>query len=58
MDLYTLLITLIVFGLAFYVIQSLLPIAQPFKNAALAVLVVILIVYLLGGHLGHTLVIK
>jgi uncharacterized membrane protein len=59
MDLVSLLIIVIVFGLLAYVIQSLLPMPAPFKNAAMAVLVLILIVYLLSGvHLGHTLFIK
>lgn len=48
MDLITLLIALIVFGVIFYIVNNLLPIAQPFKNVALAVVCVILIVWLLS----------
>jgi uncharacterized membrane protein len=58
MDLISLLIVLIVFGLLAYVVQSLLPMPAPFKNAALAVLVLILVIYLLGGLHGHTLVLR
>lgn len=60
MDLYSLLIVILVFGLLFYAIQTLLPMPAPFKNAALVVLILILVVYLLNGvHLGmHTVLIK
>jgi hypothetical protein len=44
----------IVFGLLFYAVQTLLPMPAPFKNVALLLLILIFIVYLLGGlHLGH-----
>lgn len=53
MDLVSLLILALVFGLIFYGIQSLLPLAPPFKNVALLILILIFVVYLLGGlHLG------
>lgn len=48
MDLISLLIVLIVFGVIFYIVNNLLPIAQPFKNIALAVVCIILLVWLLS----------
>lgn len=48
MDLLSLLVVLIVFGVIFYIVNNLLPIAQPFKNIALAVVCVILLVWLLS----------
>ena len=43
----SLLIAVIIIGLLFYVL-SLLPIAQPWKNIATVILVVIVIIWLLG----------
>jgi hypothetical protein len=42
-----LLVTVIIIGLLFYVV-SVLPIGQPWKNIATAILVVIAIIWLLG----------
>ena len=51
----SLLIVVLVLGLLLYVVQ-ILPIAQPFKTAAIVIVAVIAVVYLLGylpgGH-GH-----
>ena len=47
MDLISLLVLIIVFGLIYYVL-TLLPLPQPFKNIAVVVLVLILILILLG----------
>jgi len=47
----TLLIMLIVFGIIWYVV-TLLPIVEPFKSIALAIVGLILVVYLLGVLFG------
>ncbi len=47
MSLISLLIAIIVFGLIFYVVQTLLPLPQPWKNIALVVVCLIAIVVLL-----------
>jgi hypothetical protein len=41
------LVAILVIGLIYYLI-TLLPVAQPFKNIALVIVIVIAIVYLLG----------
>jgi hypothetical protein len=48
MDLVGLLIAVLIFGLIYW-LWTLLPIPQPFKNVALAILIIIAIVWLLGG---------
>lgn len=48
----TLLIVILVLGLLLYLVQ-LLPLAQPFKTAAMVVVVVIGVIYLLGLLPGH-----
>jgi hypothetical protein len=54
MDLVSLLVIVIVFGVLFWLLQTIIPIAQPMKNIALAILGIIFILYLLDGvHLGH-----
>lgn len=51
MSLVGLLIAVIVVGLLVYLIRM-LPIDEPFKNIAIIVLVIILIIWLLGGLTG------
>lgn len=54
MDLVSLLILVIVFGIFFYLIQTVIPMPPPFKTAALVILSLILVMYLLDGlHAGH-----
>lgn len=54
MDLISLLIIIVIFGVLFWVFQALIPIPQPFKNAALAVIVIFFLLYMLDGfHVGH-----
>ena len=48
MPLVQLLIVLIVLGLVWYLIETFLPIAEPFKMVIRIVIVLILILYLLG----------
>lgn len=56
MTIIDLLIVIIVFGLLFYMVQTLLPLPAPFRTVTQVVLMVLLIVWLLGGlHLGHPL---
>lgn len=52
MSLVGLLIAVIVVGLLAYCV-TLLPIPQPFKNIAIIILVLIVIVWLLSGFTGH-----
>jgi hypothetical protein len=47
MDLISLLVLVIVFGLVYYLI-TLLPLPAPFKNVALIILILIAIILLLG----------
>ncbi len=59
MDLVSLLIVVIVFGLVAWLILSVIPMPGPFKTIALVILVIIMIAYLLDGHnLGHLRFIK
>ena len=59
MDLINLLVFIIIFGLIFYAVQNLLPLPAPFRNAALLVVIVVFVLYLLGGlHLGHPLFLR
>lgn len=64
MDLIQLLVLVIVMGLVFWLVQAFLPIPQPFKNIALAILVVIVCVWLLSAvglcslPAGHGIVIR
>jgi hypothetical protein len=51
MSLVGLLIAVLVIGLIFYLIRM-LPIAEPFKSAALVILIVLVIVWLLSGFGG------
>ena len=54
MDLMTLLIVIIIFGMAFWAIQSVIPMAPAFKTAAVVVLAIFFVIYLLDGwHNGH-----
>lgn len=59
MDLINLLIFVIVVGMVCYIVQ-LLPMAQVFKNVALAIVLFIFVLYLLAGlpSFGHHLVIR
>lgn len=54
MDLIGLLILIIVFGILFWLVQSVLPLPPPFKTAAIVVLALFLILVLLDqiGYLG------
>lgn len=55
-SLISLFVIVIVFGLLFYVVQSLLPLPAPFKNVALIILVLFLVIYLLDSFGAfHTL---
>lgn len=55
MDLISLLIVVIIFGVIFWLVQSVVPMPQPFKTAALVILALIFILYLLNGvGLIHT----
>jgi hypothetical protein len=47
MDLISLFVIIIVFGLIFYCVQALMPIPQPFKNVALVIVVLFFILFLL-----------
>jgi len=49
MDLVQLLVVIIVLGLVFWLVQTFLPIPQPFKNAVLGILVIVVIVWLLSA---------
>ena len=48
MPILTIFVVLIVFGLAFWLVDALLPIPAPFKTAIKVLLVVVLIVWLLS----------
>lgn len=54
MDLVGLLVLVLVFGLLFWLVQSVLPLPPPFKTVAIVILCIILILVLLDqvGYLG------
>jgi len=54
MDLVSLFVIIVVFGILFYLVQSVLPLPPPFRMAALVILCLILILVLLSsiGYLG------
>lgn len=59
MDLVSLLILVLVFGVLFWLVGSVIPMPQPFKTAATVILALILIIMLLNGlHLNHGIYLK
>lgn len=55
MDLINLLLLVLIWGVIFWVVESVIPMAPPFKAAARIILAVILILFMLDSlHLGHT----
>jgi hypothetical protein len=54
----TLLVLVLIGSIIWYVVTTLLPLPQPFKNVILAIIAIIFIIYLLAMLLGNAPVIS